>query len=410
MGAVMTQAPHILVINVFFAPNSYGGATIVAEQVAQSLRRTQGCRVTAISLCEGVNLVPYAVTKADKDGIVNYMINMPGGRGYATVYDNPEITDQVGRLIDRIGPDIVHVHCVQDIGAGILQAIKLRGLPVVLSVHDFWWICERQFMIKINERYCGQNPVRIENCRGCVDNFSAARTRFDYLRAQADHVDVITYPSQFAKDLSEASGFGPGKGVVWGNGVMQPDAAFFAAQATRRAADPRVTFGFVGGPSQIKGWPLIKRAFTGLGRDDFAVLPVDGSLDGTWWKGQKFDKLSGEWDVHPRFSQAQMDDYYAKIDVLLFMSQWKETFGLAIREALARGIHVIQTDSGGTTEHGAAEARDLIPIGADHTQLREQILRALEAPTRGRAPWSVDSFDDQAAQFAQITAPLLHRS
>ena len=92
------------------------------------------------------------------------------------------------------------------------------------------------------------------------------------------------------------------------------------------------------------------------------------------------------------------------------MSQWKETFGLAIREALARGIHVIQTDSGGTTEHGAAEARDLIPIGADHTQLREQILRALEAPTRGRAPWSVDSFDDQAAQFAQITAPLLHRS
>ncbi|MGJ8615493.1 MAG: glycosyltransferase [Sulfitobacter sp.] len=399
--------PHILVVNVFFAPFSYGGATIVAEQVAQTLKRNAGCKVTAISLCSGVDLVPYAVTKSEKDGIVNFLINIPNGRQYAEIYDNPQITDRVGRLIDQIDPDLVHVHCVQDIGAGILQAAKLRGLPVVLSVHDFWWICDRQFMIKINQRYCGQNPVKIENCRSCVENFSAARTRFDYLRTQATHVDVITYPSQFAKDLSEASGFGSGKGVVWPNGVNLPCDTFFAAQAARRARDPRVTFGFVGGPSQIKGWPQIKRAFTDLGRDDFAVLPVDGSLDGTWWKDHDLSALSGDWQIHPRFSQRNMDDYYAKIDVLLFMSQWKETFGLAIREALARGIHVIQTDSGGTTEHGAVPVDQLIPIGADHTRLRAQVLTLLNAKRGEIDPWPVDSFDDQAHAFEEIMAPLL---
>ena len=31
--------PHLLICNVFFAPNTYGGATVVAEQVARLVRR-----------------------------------------------------------------------------------------------------------------------------------------------------------------------------------------------------------------------------------------------------------------------------------------------------------------------------------------------------------------------------------
>lgn len=399
---------HIVVINVFFAPFSYGGATVVAEQLAQTLRKHHGCRITAISLCSGLGLAPYSVVKSEKDQIVNYIINVPNDRSYPQMYNNPEITDLVGGLVDRIGPDLCHVHCIQDIGAGILSAIKTRNVPIILSVHDFWWICERQFMITLNQNYCGQNPVQIENCKGCVDNYSAARTRFDYLRAQAEHADVITYPSQFALNLSEASGFGPGKGVVLENGVNIPNEHFFTAQATRRKKDPRLTFGFVGGASHIKGWPLIRRAFTDLGRDDFRVLPVDASLDGDWWTGHDFSKLSGEWQVHPRFSQTTMDQYYAKIDVLLFMSQWKETFGLAIREALARGIQVIQTDSGGTTEHGAIEADQLIEIGADYPELRAHILKALDKETRGIQPYPVKSFLDQAVTFAELARPVLN--
>ena len=41
------NAPHIMVVNVFYAPQTYGGATIVAEEVAGALMR-KGCRVTAV--------------------------------------------------------------------------------------------------------------------------------------------------------------------------------------------------------------------------------------------------------------------------------------------------------------------------------------------------------------------------
>lgn len=402
MGQGMSEARHILLVNVFFAPFSYGGATVVAEQVAYALLRQERIQISAVSLIRRTDLAPYRVIRTEKSGIVNYLINVPSGRGYAQIYDNSLVTERVAQLMDQLNPDLVHVHCIQDVGTGLFQAAKDRGLPLVLSVHDFWWICDRQFMVRVDNTYCGQFPVRIEACRNCVEDFSAAKLRFEHLQQQGALADIVTYPSRFALDLSEASGFAPGRGIVWKNGVRLPEPDFFEAQATRRAADPRLTFGFVGGPSHIKGWPVIRRAFADLERSDFRTLLVDGAREGSWWANHDLSQLPGDWQVYPRFDQSEMDDYYTQIDVLLFMSQWKETFGLAIREALARGIKVIQTDSGGTTEHGAIPPERLIPIGAGPEALRPQLEEALDAHPDPQAPHAVASFDDQATEFARL--------
>lgn len=391
---------HILVANVFFAPYSYGGATVVAEQVAQALIAQGGYRVTAVSLCARPDIAPYVVIKSQKDGIANYLINVPERRGYGEMYNNPEITARLAELISALEPDLVHAHCIQEIGTGVVTAAETCGVPVVLSVHDFWWLCERQFMVRLDDKYCGQNPVRIENCKGCAENFWAAKMRFEHLQGIGAKAALVTYPSQFAKDLSEASGFAPGRGVVWENGVRLPEKSFWARQARRRKTDGRVTFGYVGGPSQIKGWTQVQQAFQQTGRSDFRGLVVDGGLEHPWWDKRDLKKMRGSWAVHPRFSQETMDEFYAEIDVLLFMSQWKETFGLAIREALARGIRVIQTDSGGTVEHGAVSREDMIPIGASSQALSARIEEALNTEHRERPAWPVSTFEDQARVFS----------
>ncbi len=400
------SAPHILIVNVFYAPNSYGGATIVAEEVARALRR-RGCRITAVSLISRAELAPYAVIKSEVEGQTSYLINLPQGRSYAARYNNPDLAERLGALMDGLDPDLLHVHCVQDVGAGIIETAKARDLPVVLSVHDFWWLCERQFMITPDQGYCGQMPVSLSRCRGCVEDFSAARTRDAYLKRQAALADVVTYPSRFARDLCEASGLAPGRGTVWENGVRLPGSDFAAAQAARRARGGPLSFGYLGGPVQIKGWPDIRAAFAGLGRSDFTVHLADGALDGGWWDDIDLGGLPGKWQIHPRFAQGQIDRFYAQIDVLLFVSQWKETFGLAIREALVRGIRVIQTDSGGTVEHGAVQEADLIPIGAGPAPLRAQIEAQLSRGIVPQDPVPVASYDDQAAAFLALTGPLL---
>lgn len=402
----MSRPRHVLLANVFFAPFTFGGATIVAEEVARALLRRGDYRITAVSLCTRAELQTYTVLKSEAYGITNYVINVPPGRGYVQMYENPEVETILGELMDSLAPDLVHAHCLQDMGAGLLEVARTRDIPTLLSVHDFWWLCERQFMIRPDQTYCGQNPVRVADCKGCAEDLARAILRFEHLQALSALPDRVTYPSRFARDLSEASGFAPGQGTVWENGVRLPGAGFASARAARRAADPRPVFGFVGGPSQIKGWPLIRAAFAKLDRDDFRVLLVDGAAEGGWWNGVDLSGLPGDWQIHPRFSQDTMDGFYAQIDTLLFLSQWKETFGLAIREALARGIGVIQTDSGGTVEHGAVPPEDLIPIGAPADVLRDRLRAALDAPA-DPAPHPVSSYEDQAAAFHALASEVL---
>ena len=405
---------HILLANVFFAPFTYGGATIVAEEVAKALKARKdpafAYKITAVSLCCHSGLADYTVVKSEKDGIQNFVINVPSNRSYSELYDNPHVTRLIEELMDDLQPDVVHVHCVQDMGGGVLEAAQTRGIPSVLSVHDFWWLCERQFMIKPDRTYCGQSPIQVEACRGCVSNFDAAQKRFTYLQGISRIPARVTYPSKFAHDLYLSSGFAAGRSVIWENGVQLPSPDFEAKQVARRERDTRPTFGFVGGPSQIKGWPLIRAAFKSLGRDDFRVLLVDASAEADWWSGEKFDDLPGEWEIYPRFEQSEMDRFYAEIDVLLFMSQWKETYGLAVREALARGVSLIQTDSGGSTEHGSVPADDLIPIGAPLDVLKEALINALDRHPEFSPQRPVVGFDAQAASFEAILQDVLEEA
>ncbi|MEM9342005.1 MAG: glycosyltransferase [Pseudomonadota bacterium] len=397
---------HVMIINVFFAPQSYGGATLVAEQVAQHLMADHGVQVSAVSAMSRADLQPYAILKAEVGGVVNRMINLPADRSYPLRYANPDVAERITRIVRQVQPDLVHVHCVQDIGADVLAALHGLGVPTVLSLHDFWWLCERQFMVRLDGTYCAQDPVRIEGCRGCVDDFARAQARQSRLDMLAPMADLITCPGEFARGLYARSGFPSDRLTVWENGVRPPGPDFFAAQKARRERDPRHVFGFVGGPSAIKGWPLLQDTFSSVPRGDFCGLLVDGSLDGSWYAGRDLTRMSGEWSVVPRYGQDEIDGFFSQIDTLLFLSQWKETFGLTIREALVRGVRVIQTDSGGTMEHGAAEHARVVPIGCTPSHLLTEVMGALDGP-RGGPPIWVRTYAEQATDFLSLVRPLL---
>ncbi|WP_321365639.1 glycosyltransferase [uncultured Celeribacter sp.] len=391
---------HVVVVNIHFAPFTYGGATIVAEEVAKALVARHDVTVSAISTICREDLEPYAVMRTTSEGFDSYLINIPAKCSFENTYSNVALNAAITRLWGRLSPDVVHVHCVQRIGADVVRLAKEAGYKTVLSVHDYWWLCERQFMVRTDGAYCDQDAIDLSVCAHCVPNIRKTQKRQAHLFKAMAAADLITFPSQHARDLHVASGLRAlaDKMVIWHNGVRLPEAAFFVQQKARRDADKRVVFGFVGGPSQLKGWPLIRDAFAGLGRDDFRGLLVDGGDVASWWPSERraeLWQLKGDWSIVEKYSQDTMDGFYAQIDVLLFMSQWKETFGLTIREALSRGIRVIQTDSGGTTEHPALDADRLIPIGASAERLQQEITACLEAdlshPIAG-----IESYSDQA--------------
>lgn len=102
-----------------------------------------------------------------------------------------------------------------------------------------------------------------------------------------------------------------------------------------------------------------------------------------------------------------MDEFFGGLDVLLFPSQWKESFGLTVREAFARDVWVIATDAGGVVEdcvHGTNAT--VIPMdGSSHgleTAIRECLARTDWASYRNPLRDEIGTVDEQADELHGI--------
>jgi glycosyltransferase involved in cell wall biosynthesis len=82
-------------------------------------------------------------------------------------------------------------------------------------------------------------------------------------------------------------------------------------------------------------------------------------------------------------SHADLDDLYQRADLFL-LATYRETFGMAVAEALARGIPVVSTDTGAIAELAGDAAGLIVPPG-DAAAFRAAVARAVgDAALRAR--------------------------
>ncbi|MCU0911474.1 MAG: glycosyltransferase, partial [Rhodobacteraceae bacterium] len=396
------------IANVHFRPYSYGGATLVAEWMAEALVR-RGHRVSVFATRPGNRADAYSVVRTTPmPGVDVYLVALPPGRPAALADDNPAVTAALLPLARRLAPDVAHLHCLQDLGAGLLPGLKALGIPVVLSVHDHWWACARQFLVRSDHRPCTLPAARGADCAACAG--PAAPARLARLTAIARQADLRTAPGPSAAAFCEASGCGPT--TVWENGILPPGPEFAASRAGR--SGPSV-FGYLGGPSTAKGWPVLRQAVQRLGRDDLVFRAVDGGVLAPWWTPGAFDGLPGLWQAVPRFAPAGADDFYGGIDALIFPSRWRETFGLTVREALARGLRVIRTGPGGQAEHPPTPAVRAYPYDLAEPEAARALAEAIAATAgeiasgapRTLPPLPVRTVEEQADQLLALFAGVM---
>ncbi|OJO95916.1 hypothetical protein BK333_25605 [Escherichia coli] len=117
----------------------------------------------------------------------------------------------------------------------------------------------------------------------------------------------------------------------------------------------------------------------------------------------------------PAFTQAEIDDFYAGIDVLLYPTQSKESFGLTVREALIRDVWVITSDAGGAAEDIIVGENGLvIPFNNESKDLSKAVSETIEYfakrdPTRPLTlPHShIRNFDEQYEELSSIYLDVL---
>ena len=397
---------RILIVNVHFEPESFGGATIVAEETAEHLA-AQGHEVFVMTGIMEPRLAGGRLHRYEARGLPVIAIGRPAAHSPAEEYHQPELAARMREVLAVVRPDVVHFHAIQSLGVEMVKVTQEVGIPTIVTLHDAWWFCERQFMVRADGTWCGQTAIDASVCATCVPDPHAHERRQQESRAILNRCDRVLAPSEYWAGVMGGSGVDRRIIGVNRNGVHHP-----APDFRRTPYQGVIRFGYVGGDTPIKGVRQVRDALDQLPRSDYELHIVDAFLNlGIRTLHIRDWQYPGLIRVVPGYTRAGMDSFFDGIDVLLFPSQWRESYGLTVREAVLRGVWVIATDGGGTAD----DLRDGVNatlIGMDDTvglrnAMRDIMDRPADFRDRARPVRTIPTFRDQAVELADIYDSLL---
>lgn len=347
----------VLSFNVYYHPQSFGGATIVAEQLNKLLADEEAYEIYAVTTLPMKSwLPPYSVIRYEYGKVTVFGVAVPSED--AAAHENPRFDAAVKDIIELVQPDIAHIHCIQSMGVGMVDICREAGIKTLVTLHDAWWICPNQFMLDENEVFREQWNTEDERSKTIARALSK--------------IDMLLAPSKYFAELHEKT---LGRNVLVNkNGVTRP-----LGQISKRKKDV-IRFGYVGGKTKIKGVHLILEAFRKHRFPNTELVVVDNMLNvgARSFFDSDFDGVE-RFRIEPAYSQDTIDYFFSEIDVLLFPTQWKESFGLTVREAVLRDVWVIATDAGGVSEDIIdGENGTVIPFDSGVEELSRAIAEVCE--------------------------------
>ncbi|WP_173576260.1 glycosyltransferase [Acetobacter fallax] len=360
---------RVMSANIYFAPRSFGGATLIAEEMVRQLSG-RGMDLAVFTSAPFLDGRHASSIRYEEDGAPVVATPLSIHIDRVAGLDNPRCSAQFSAWLDAFRPDVVHFHSVQGLGLGLTQLCLERRIPYVITLHDAWWLCERQFMVRQDGRYCFQRHIDLKVCAMCVPEARHLGLRADMMNASLKSATLLLTPSQSHRALYMENGIAADRIKVNRNGFAWPK-----TKRTPRKSGMPLRFGYVGGAEAVKGYPLIRKAFEALDQGDWELVLIDNKLNLGFSSIHADDwKVQGSVKVLPAYSQDTMDAFYEQIDVLLFPSQWMESYGLTVREALARDVWVISTSPGGQAEDIVDGVNGtLIPLDGRPESLRSAV-------------------------------------
>jgi glycosyltransferase involved in cell wall biosynthesis len=287
--------------------------------------------------------------------------------------------------------ELVHLHHLTGFGASLPLALREAGVRVVMTLHDYWMLCPRGQMWHVEGRAC--EAIVDESCGRCIattwphlmpsgsgerrgprgetlgSNRSAASLRTELALEALAACERLVVPSSAALEVFARAGVERERMVVLPNTV---DVAGVASETAReRAAVERhdareLVLGVLGAVQPSKGVLELARAVLASGVEEI-VLEVHGprpSYHGDRSYAHTLEELAQR---EPRirlmgeYSYAELPRVLARLDALAAPSRWLEVFGLSAREALAAGLPVLASRTGGLAALEGEEGVVLLP-------------------------------------------------
>jgi len=359
----------VVQVSAHYPPNFTSGGTLVPQRVARGLVRRGHEVAVYAGYLDPAREPLTSWEETDPDGIrVRWIVTTPWtGWSDRHNFDNPAVAEHFEQWLVGERPDVVHLHSIQTLGGGLVAAAQRSGARVVVTMHDFWWTCARQFLVDPDGHPCSL----VVDCGSCSCQVSHdwLTERNTWLAQQIGAADLILAPSQVAADVLIANGVDPTILRINENGV--PDVAPVSA-TPERPRDP-VRLLYAGGEDPMKGFETLREALPLVRTSrDWTIDLYNVSRQ---FNDPKVRSL-------PAFAPEDLTQVLAAHDVLVLPSVMRESHSILTREALSAGLPVICTDSLGPEEVVVEGTNGLVVASADAAALAAAMVNLVDDPDR----------------------------
>ena len=360
-------------------------------------------------------------------------------------YQNPLAVRFLRRYLDENEFDLAHVFHLRFLGVGALNELRVVGVPSVVNLMDFWFLCPRYTLLRGDGELCQGPPEDGLGCVTCLHPAMGKRIeasglgdalreigvaaprppdmtstdmrwsraligRKDTLFAALAMADAIVAPSQFLCSMFERNGFTKGviRHVPYG---VDPGRLGGRRKEWSLDGKHRLEIGYVGSVTEHKGLHVLIPAARAIA-DDRWHLHIHGSME-THPEYSKRVRQLAEDDArityHGSFKPADLGGVLERLDLLVVPSLWYENTPFSILEAQMVHLPVLASDVGGITEsieHGRSGY--LFQVGSIQA-LTEALRDIVAAPEQlaemkfgGGALTLDDNLDDFEKLYAEI--------
>lgn len=443
----------LLTVHKFF-PQHRAGTEVLTLKVAQELQR-RNYEVLVLTAdppdldARRINASGSDTERIEYEGVPIKVFREPlrlRDSSFQSEFLHPAMSAEFARTVDEFQPNLLHIFHAQNFSAGIIDVALERGLPVVCSTTDFWFVCPIVQLKLPDGSVCRGPSAGARNCLSCYtpklfppqsefeeavcgrlpllkpalkalpaalkdavvgslfevykgrkrpEAEAATVARPAALRDRANRTQAIMVPTRLMRDIFLENGINADLIHHVPFGI---DTAPLEPFQTKVDGGTALRIGFIGTLFEHKGVDLLIEAFQSMPANADAVLKIYGDPNQFPEYGARLKDLakrelpnSENIEFCGTFPNSELGPVLQNLDVLVVPSRWYENTPLVIQSALATKTPLIATDLGGLSELIRHEDNGLLFPLNDAATLSKHLLRLVNdrkflAELRDRIP------------------------
>jgi len=282
--------------------------------------------------------------------------------GKISNYDSVELYNhEYKKLMEKvfkiINVDFVHIHHMMHHYFDIVDLIKEKQIPYVITLHDFYMICPAFTLLENNEKYCGDNAnCDCEKCLKTVKNVECniipewRKLTYSVLK---DAKEVIV-PTDSTREIAKKY-FSDIDFKVIEHGV---DPTIYEVENCNEVSEEpeeidtqkqeKINIAFIGGVNKIKGIDYLEKFVEESNKENSKYnVHMFGATN-----KDCLNKSNGNYIYHGKYNREETSKLLKEnnIDIVLLLAIWPETYSYVLTETIVADVPVIALNLGALEE------------------------------------------------------------